>query len=121
MKYFPLVPLALTTVLLSACKPENNMAGLDRVYNKPVSADCIASSIQGQPFVSHFSLTSAEVFRFQMEGYEVRMLNKTLDGKISGYAMTVDGMHKGDEPNDFYKRVREMETLLYTKITQTCY
>lgn len=121
MKYLAFIPFTFLALQLTACKPENNMAGLDRVYTKPVSAKCIANTIETQPFVSHFKFDSEAVFHFQMNDYQVRMLNKTLDGKISGYAMTIDGMHKGDEPNAFYKQVRDMETRLYTQITQSCY
>ena len=107
-------------LLLTACQPENNMAGLDRVYVKPVTTQCLTDVITAQPFVADFS-TDKDVFHFTLDGYETRMLNKKLDGKISGYAMTIDGMRRGDDPNAFYKKVREMETTIFTSITETCY
>ncbi|MEQ5807846.1 hypothetical protein J3369_10540 [Alteromonas sp. NFXS44] len=115
-KFLPL----LTPVFLFACQPENNMAGLDRVYVTPVTLSCVAETIHSEPFVSGFKATD-DVFHFNIDGYETRMLNKTLGGKISGYAMTINGMHKGDEPNAFYKIVREFETQIYTHITERCY
>ena len=96
------------------------MAGLDRVYVKPVSLACVESAIKAQPFTANFS-QQGDVFLFTLNGYQTRMLNKTLDGKISGYAVTIDGMHKGDKPNDFYKSVKAMETQIYEAITSTCY
>ncbi len=112
--------IPVVALLLTACQPENNMAGLDRVYVKPVSLSCLSDVITAQPFVSDFR-ADKDVFHFRIDGYDTRMLNKQLDGKISGYAMTIDGMRRGDEPNGFYKKVREMETTIYTTITETCY
>ena len=107
-------------LLLCACQPENNMAGLDRVYVKPVTLACLTNVISARPFVTDFT-SDKDVFHFKLDGYDTRMLNKKLDGKISGYAMTIDGMRRGDDPNAFYKKVREMETTIYTTITETCY
>lgn len=106
--------------LLFACQPENNMAGLDRVYVKPVSLTCVADTIKQEPFITDFT-ADKHVNHFNIDGYRTRMLNKTLDGKISGYAMTIDGMRRGDDPNAFYKKVRDFETTIYNHITENCY
>lgn len=112
--------LLASSLILLACTPKNNMAGLDRVYVKPVSLGCVADAVTSLSFVSDFS-SQNDVFIFEMEGYRTRMLNKAIDNKLSGYAMTIDGMHKGDEPNAFYKKVKAMETQLFETVTHSCY
>ncbi|MBU3022863.1 hypothetical protein [Aestuariibacter sp. A3R04] len=107
-------------VVLSACQPSNNMAGLDRVYLKPVSVDCVGEVVSDQVFVDEFSKDKL-VFHFYIDGYKARMLNKTIDGKLSGYAVTIDGMQKGDEPNTFYKKVKARETTIFNAIVERCY